>query len=123
MYKESVIHYKKINCEFLKMDYGFLKIDYGFLKMDYGLLKWIKDIAKNKFEVLRSKKIMCSQYLEINFWQEIPNLLLRIRNPLLGICNPLLLIRMSGKRSSGQRFLFHHFSDNRTKSSRTPPLG
>ena len=28
----------------------------------------------------------------------------------------------SGKRSFGQRFLFYHFSDNRTKSSRTAPL-
>ena len=28
-----------------------------------------------------------------------------------------------GKRLFGQRFLFHHFSDNRTKSSRTTPLG
>ena len=54
-YKESVIHYKKINREFLKMDYRFLKMDYGFLKMDYGLVKWIRDLAKNKFEVLRTR--------------------------------------------------------------------
>ena len=32
-------------------------------------------------------------------------------------------VGMSGKRSFGQRFLFHHFSDNRTKSSRLAPLG
>jgi len=37
------------------MDYEFLKMDYGFLKMDYGLVKWIRDLAKNKFEILRTR--------------------------------------------------------------------
>ena len=31
-------------------------MDYGFVKMDYRLVKWIKDLAKNKFEVLNQVK-------------------------------------------------------------------
>ena len=34
-----------------------------------------------------------------------------------------MLFNTSGKRSFGQRFLFHHFSDNRTKSIGTAHLG
>ena len=37
------------------MDCGFLKMAYGFLKMNYGLVKWIRNLAKNKFEVVRTR--------------------------------------------------------------------
>ena len=30
---------------------------YGFLKMDYGFVKWIRDLAKNKFKVLRTRNL------------------------------------------------------------------
>ena len=66
------------------MDYGFLRMDYGFLKMDYGLVKWIRDLAKNKFEVLRTQNFDRPLYLKFIFMRD-PLSILRVCNPCSGI--------------------------------------
>ena len=54
-------------------------MDYGFLKMDYGLVKWIRDLAKNKFEILRTRNFDTlfeppqTQRGETPFTESIPN--------------------------------------------------